>query len=219
MCWFPNRLDPQSRNEWIAPPHNRYRAVSAGYGSACALTEAGEAVCVGYPLMGPAPSGPFVSITLAWTGHACALQETGEAVCWGSRNYQGELDVPRGAWEAIDAGDDHTCALSETGEGVCWGEPAGLLPDPPLGRYTAVGTSGYDTCLLTDAGDVYCRDREAWESGAGLQLVSEGVRSAEISVGLNRTCALANSGAIVCWGDTQHAYAPFLVRHGYQRWR
>ena len=213
----------------MSPPaperDRRYVAVDVGGAYACAVTDTGEAVCwegVANKVARPAPdSGRYVAVSDGY-GHTCGLAADGEAVCWGW-NTSGSRMFPAGRYAGISAGDASTCALTEAAGAVCW-FPNRLDPQsrnewiaPP--HYTAVGTSGYDTCLLTDAGDVYCRDREAWESGAGLQLVSEGVRSAEISVGLNRTCALANSGAIVCWGDTQHVYAPFLVRHGYQRWR
>ncbi len=198
----------------------RYQAISAGYEAACALTEEGEPVCFGDWLLGEAPSGSFTAITLAWTGHACALGTDGEVVCWGEQSRDGRLEAPPGPWVTIDAGEHHTCAITDTGEAACWGNPSGELPNAPVGRYVAVSTSGYEVCVVTDAGQVFCRDVDGWESEPQLRPVGEGLRALDVSIGLSRTCTLTDAGAVVCWGDTEYLYSPFLNRHGYQpsRW-
>ena len=195
-------------------PEGSYRAISTGYDAACALTGAGRPVCIGdWGLAGAdAPPGPFVAITVGWTGHACALSEDGDVTCWGGRQLRAELDVPFGTWTAVAAGDLQTCAIAAEGELVCWGARPAQLADAPSERYVAVDTNGYDICVLTDAAQMLC--------GTAYDLVlsptSEDRRVSRISVGLNRTCAVTEEGAVVCWGDTEYWYEPAMNRHGYQ---
>jgi hypothetical protein len=195
-------------------PEGSYRAISTGYNAACALTEAGRPVCVGnWRLAGAdAPPGRFVAIAVGWTGHACALSEDGDIACWGGWELHGELDVPSGSWTAVAAGDLQTCAIAAGANLVCWGARPAQLPDAPSEHYVAVDTSGYDICVLTDAGRMLC--------GAADDLVfspiSEDLRVSQISVGPNRTCAVTDEGAVVCWGDTEYWNEPALNRHGYQ---
>ena len=209
VCWGAFRF---------GPTEEQYRAISAGYEAACALTAGGEPVCFGDWRLSEAPPGSFIAITVAWTGDACALRADGEAVCWGERSRDGRLDPPPGPWATIDAGDHHTCTIGVTGEVVCWGDPSVQLPVAPVGRYTAVGTSGYEVCVLADADQVLCRNVEEGETD--FRPVSEGFRVLEVSVGRYRICTLTDAGAVVCWGDTEYWYTPSLNRHGYQpsRW-
>ena len=67
----------------------RYAAISAGYDLTCALTDAGEAVCLGrrneYGQL-DAPPGRYTAIS-ASENRSCAVTEAGAIVCWGDTEY------------------------------------------------------------------------------------------------------------------------------------
>ncbi len=138
-------------------------AVGGDY-AACALTEAGKAMCwnANDPLAVGTLPGRYIAIDAA-EGTTCAVAEDGEAVCWGSDAAASE--APPGRYTAISTTSGYTCALREDGEAACWGAhsarareqearagdvgqnwPLGWMPDPPPGRYVAI-TVGYSNFL------------------------------------------------------------------------
>ena len=120
---------------------------------ACALTDAGEAVCWGFvPNKADPPDprpGRYVAVSDGGH-HTCALTDDGAAVCWGWNNF-GQASVPDGRYTAISAGRFHTCALVEGGEVVCWG-----LTHPPAGSFVAISSGRDRSCAVTAAGEVVC---------------------------------------------------------------
>ena len=84
-------------------PPGRYTALAVGWQHACALNEAGEAVCWAWasrrskdeePYKNPfhdaliqPPPGPFIAIS-ASEFRSCAVTEVGEVVCWGDVEYE-----------------------------------------------------------------------------------------------------------------------------------
>lgn len=125
----------------------RWRSVSAGNDSTCAINLADELWCWGRNAGGMVGAGNTgahhvpvnVGAALRWASvsvsreHACALSTDGGLHCWGS-NDDGQLGlgdatprlVPsavgeRTDWTQVSAGASHTCALDAAAAMWCWG--------------------------------------------------------------------------------------------------
>ena len=185
--------------------------VVAGYAHACALLDNGSVRCWGRDWYGALGNdseyvnqdipvdvaGPFSRPTVAITAgsdHTCALLDTGDVKCWGLDSLGqvgiGGTGFPRpnqatpvdvvglsGRVVAIAAGEHHTCALLDTGGIECWGD----------NRYGQTGD-----------GDPYYR-RTTPVRVVGL---SSGV--VEVAPGGRHTCALLDTGGVMCWGDNSY---------------
>lgn len=140
----------------------RFRSVDAGYGSACALTTAGELRCWGIdppnpgsastggfgnstvPVAPPGPATTFASMSVG-AAHACAVRSTSEVYCWG-RNRSGSL----GDGSPVSASVTYSYSLARVKSSV------------PL---IEVGAAILQTCALAATGDTYC-----WGVGSRGQL-------------------------------------------------
>jgi cysteine-rich repeat protein len=140
--------------------------------------------------------GTVIQIAAGWT-HTCALLATGGVRCWGegdhgklgygNTNDIGDNEVPASAGDVnvggtviqIAAGSAHTCALLNTGVIRCWGS-----------GYS--GQLGYGN--INNIGDN--------ESPASAGDVNVGGTVTKIAAGGSQTCALLDTGAIRCWGDS-----------------
>jgi alpha-tubulin suppressor-like RCC1 family protein len=135
--------------------------------------------------------------------HTCAMLNNGAVRCWGDSTY-GQLgygntfsigdnelpflagDVPLGGSGDIGAqittGLDHACALLTSGSIRCWGR-------------NNVGQLGYgdNTGTMANVGDA-----EAIDSFGYVQVGSNAVK---VVAGSNHTCAILDTGNVVCWGD------------------
>ena len=182
-----------------------------GHRAACALTEAGEAVCwnADDPSEVEALPGRYIAIDAA-EGTTCAVTEDGEAVCWGSDESASE--APPGPYTTISTTNGYTCALTEAGEAECWGShsarareqqdregdvgenwPLGWMPVPPSGRYVAitVGRSSYvDESLLSACAASDQPRHRLLDFPVG--------RHTAIGVGGGNSCALTEAGELVC---------------------
>ena len=132
-------------------------------------------------------------------GHTCALLADATVQCWGN-NASGQLgdgtntnsSVPvqtklsetiffrgrpagffRRRAVAISAGRSHSCAILDTGRAVCWGDNS----SGQLGNGTTTNAS----------------------TPVGVRLPTE-ARAIAISAGQNRTCAVLDTGSVLCWG-------------------
>ena len=200
------------------PPPGRYTALTVGGGHACALTEAGEAVCWGSNAYGQAeaPSGTYSAIS-AGSGDTCALTDAGEIECWGRE--MSELPPP-GRYRAVSTNGVHACALTEDGEAVCWGggwDDFGET-EPPPGRYVAIsvgqrsgeGAHPANSCALAEDGAVVCwgwgvgepaEDAEAQQLDGHPALRFEGPYSSVVSPAGTGFCAVTIAGEGECrWG-------------------
>ena len=153
---------------------------AAGFVLAILLVVSGAA---GATAAGSATTATAVAVGMS---HTCALTSAGGVKCWGD-NYNGELgdgtvterhdpvDVTRlrSGVQAIAVGDYFSCALTDAGAVKCWG-------------YNGFG----------QLGDGTTRDRHTPVGVAGL---SKGVVA--IAAGSTHACALANGGAVRCWGS------------------
>ncbi|MBN9681566.1 RTX toxin [Corallococcus sp. NCSPR001] len=189
----------------------------AGQNHTCALLNDGSLRCWGYNFYGQLGLGDSqnvgdtekpsekLAVKLAGEGskialganHTCALLKTGLVRCWG-RGESGQLGygntadvgaadditgagyvVLGGGATKLAAGGNHTCALMHTGKVRCWGN-------------NYFGQLGYGNNL--NVGD----DEQPLTKGD--VNLGAGVKAKDIVAGFNHTCALLETGRILCWG-------------------
>ena len=229
LCWGNNNhgqlgddtLTDRSTPVAVNGPSSGVTAITVGGDHTCALTSTGDVLCWGDNSDGQLGDGTTAghSMPLAVSGlssgvtaiaaggdHTCALTSTGGVMCWGD-NGNGQLGDGTTTGHttpvavnglsssviAITAGGDHTCALTSIGSVLCWG----------LNFYGQLGDS-------TNT------DRATPTAVSGL---SSGM--AAIAAGGNHTCALTNTGGVLCWGynddgqlgdnTTSRRFAPVAV--------
>jgi alpha-tubulin suppressor-like RCC1 family protein len=172
-------------------------SLAAGFVSTCAVLADGSARCWGavpmqpdrpdgLPRAVPGLEGGVAAITGGVINHYCALMTDGTVHCWGANTF-GELGDGSGGHEApapvpglqgvraIAAGTGHTCALLETGALRCWGD------------------NGFG-----QVGDGTTEQRPTPVEVKGL---GGPVRS--VTAGGAQTCALLESGLVMCWGRNE----------------
>ncbi|QDK41568.1 hypothetical protein DOM21_08900 [Bacteriovorax stolpii] len=175
--------------------------VAMGTRHTCALLSTGTVRCWGANYYGQLGYGDYLTIfspgaTLSFGEavtqitaggyHSCVLLASGSVRCWGLNNvgqlgYGDTENRPSpggnvaigGVATQIVASDSHTCALLNTGAVRCWGN-------------NGAGELGY--------GDTVIR----LSPGANINL---GGIATQISIAINNSCALLNTGAIRCWGS------------------
>ncbi len=178
--------------------------IDAGNGSTCALLNTGTVRCWGtgvygglnddgstyqstVPLEIVGLSAGVLAIGVG-NNHACAALATGGVRCWG-RNDAGQLGDGTtethfapvqvvGINERISAlalGRYYSCALTEQGRVKCWGQNA----EGQLGNGTIVAQH-----TPTDVSGLH-------------------VRVTAITAGVSHTCALAEAGNVMCWGNPE----------------
>ncbi|HWV39071.1 MAG TPA: hypothetical protein VN033_11435, partial [Vulgatibacter sp.] len=125
-------------------------------------------------------------------------------------------------FEKIFAGTSHTCGLTSEGAAWCWGKNlAGRLGNnsqrDPVAAVAVVGGHVFTdlalgllhTCGLDDVGDVWCwgdNDKgqlakpKAQYSSSPAPLHVDSGGYTKISAGDDYTCALKESGELMCWG-------------------
>jgi len=178
--------------------------VSTGAVHSCVLTAGGGVKCWGYNDTGMVGDGTkhdrktpvnvtglangVADVQAVWD-HSCALTNGGGVMCWG-HNGDGELgdgtkiqrlvpvnvDGLHNGVAAISLGFDSGCALTNGGGVKCWG-------------YNGNGQLGDGT-------------RTTRKTAVNVFGLSSGV--AAISAGWDHTCALMNSGGVMCWGNNSH---------------
>ena len=229
--YFPAAPRP---NRWLRSteitigPLVRYVAIAAGWLHTCAIRDTGEVECWGGiddTSQTNAPEGSFIAVS-AGELHTCAIAETfettassasaaGELECWGWVNDP-KNDAPAGSFTAIAATDSYTCAIRDTGAFECWGGTSflgggwpthpGADTTPPAGSFSAISTSYAKTCAIrADTGAIEC-----WTTGyfndAGRvwrEDAPTGSFTALATVHLS-ICAIRDTGAIACWGSSDH---------------
>ena len=130
------------------------------------------------------------------TEHSCALRSRGNISCWGS-DVQGQL----GSGYAEEA----ACGSN------CSSVPLPLVGLPPAVQLVA---GANHSCALTEAGEVYCwGDNTHGQAGAPTRrelrapFRLESLPPSERVVALaaatlgDRTCAMMDTGEVLCWGE------------------
>jgi alpha-tubulin suppressor-like RCC1 family protein len=126
---------------------------------------------------------------------------------------------------AVTVGTSHTCALRETGEVACWGRAgAGTLGHGGTNSSVPVMVVGLDDVVEVEAGDIFsCALRAGgtvwcWgqqnhgELGNGALSGSAGTpapvpgldRVVGLTVGLEHSCVIRETGEVRCWGRGDH---------------
>lgn len=169
---------------------NGVKAIAAGDGHTCAVTDTGGVQCSGLnnrgqlgnnstsnrdvPVAVTGLSGAVVALA-AGTYHTCSLNTDGGVMCWGY-NFYGSLGndttsdshIPvavtglTSGVTAIAAGYDNSCAIVDSGVVKCWGNGIGKTP------------------------------QEISELGSGVTA---------IAIGGYHTCAVTGIGEVKCWGN------------------
>ncbi|PRP94871.1 RCC1 domain-containing protein [Enhygromyxa salina] len=142
--------------------------------------------------------GPVVALAAGFL-HTCAVLETGRLRCWGFGNggalgygntmnigddedpaTAGDIDIPGDVVQVVTA-TEHTCALIEGGAVRCWG--SGTAGKLGLGNTTFIG------------------DNELPNTVGPLNL---GGTTVQIAAGAVHTCALLDTGEVLCWGQNSN---------------
>jgi alpha-tubulin suppressor-like RCC1 family protein len=181
-------------------------AVAASSTHSCGVTSGGAAQCWGDNAYGQLGDGTrtrwLTPVTVSGLGsgvtavaasprHACAVTSGGAVSCWGY-NYYGQLGdgttterlTPVGVTglgsgvAAVATGSSHSCAVTSGGAARCWGD-------------NAYGQLGDETWWILQ------RLTPGAVSGLGSGVVA-------LSAGSSHTCAVANGGAVWCWGDNAY---------------
>ncbi|KIG17044.1 Microbial collagenase, secreted [Enhygromyxa salina] len=141
---------------------------------------------------------PAVAVTAGFL-HTCAILDTGKLRCWGigasgalgygnTQNIgddedpasAGDVDIP-GSVTAVVAATEHTCALIEGGAVRCWG--SGTVGKLGLGNTTFIGDN---------------------ELPSAVGPVNLGGTAVQIAAGAVHTCALLDTGEVLCWGQNSN---------------
>jgi alpha-tubulin suppressor-like RCC1 family protein len=210
MCWggnYSGQLGDGSRNDSPAPVSVvglsavSILAISTGGSHTCAVTTGGTVKCWGHNASGQIGNGTnnnyyqtpvdvvglsgeaiLVSAGLMQT---CTVLREGDVQCWGinflgdgtgnSSSFPVKVANLKGKAAAVSVGGDHSCVVISSGGVNCWG-------------FNSYGELGNGT------------KRESWmpEDVIGLQGVWKAVAAGGV-----HTCALSESGAVMCWGNNQ----------------
>ena len=196
------------------------RAVAAGFSHTCAVLDDGSVRCWGNGFWGqlgygnrenvgdseapgsvaPVDLGPGRTARAITAGgdHTCALLDNGSVRCWGRADngklgygdseFIGDDEKPsaRGPVNlgvgrtaiGLGAGDNHNCAVLDDGSVRCWGDGN-------------AGKLGYGN---TD----HIGDNELPGSVGPVDLGGRTARA--ITAGSQHTCALLDTGSVLCWG-------------------
>lgn len=149
-CWGCNDDD-----QGAIPEEDCSAVVTDGYGG-CALGEAGDARCWGYPYdrFDP-PLDALVGIDVGITA-LCGWGADGRLHCWMTI---GEPLIPPDGLEidAVGTGHRHVCVSELDGQTTCWGADDHGQSRPPDGVDFETLTAGrFHTCGLTADGDLHC---------------------------------------------------------------
>jgi alpha-tubulin suppressor-like RCC1 family protein len=181
----------------------------------------------------PVSGGLFFSAIAAGHSITCAIQsQSGALYCWGWFSWTSETSTPeliddREVFASLHTSGTHSCALTVDGSAYCWGANSSgqlgtgdvllrTLPTPVIGglRFVSIRTGWGSTCAITSSGEGYCWGGGAWgELGSGSPATSMVLEPTPVNTASRFTrlwsgelssCALAEGGAVRCWGQGSH---------------
>ena len=197
--------------------HGPFTSVGVNVDDACALTEAGDAICwfIGDSRVSTSVTGPFISIA-SGDGPTCAVTKAGEIQCWDPTGQpipayadDPSRNAPLGVYSTLSYDAGYSCAITVDGKAVCWALKSFwedlAPPDPPDDVFSsivvnywnnALGSLYLTVCGLTVSGEVVC-----WagsNSGGHWQSVKRYAGPFDsISVRSSRFCAATRAGELV----------------------
>lgn len=153
---------PTIRGKWESfwtEKLTKFRGVSVGRKTACAVTDKNTLVCFGeqQQLLTP-PAGKFIGLTMG-ANHACVIRDDHTVTCWGKNDY-GQATPKPGTFKRVTAGVDHTCGLMQDGTLTCWGKNTQGQAEAPPGKYKTVGVGDGFSCALGNDGHIMCWGRQ-----------------------------------------------------------
>lgn len=177
------------------------------------------------PLMPLSTAERGVSQVAAGARHTCAILEDGVMRCWGDNSRgqlaQGHTEPVEGVVAVtglplvllLDASGDLTCIKAADQQVYCWGGPEGhATPTLVEGLSGVVDIAVGDThvCGSMRGGTVRCAggddtgqlgDGEPGPARADADVVRAVSGAIRVVAGADHTCALAEDGAVWCWGE------------------
>jgi alpha-tubulin suppressor-like RCC1 family protein/thiol-disulfide isomerase/thioredoxin len=213
-----NAQDP---NDNDADSSGCWQAVSVGRNFSCGLRLDGRVKCWG--LTDPSDPDNFGQVTdvpldsgyvqlSAGLYHGCALKADGSVDCWGSDKDGASTPPPGVTFTSIECGLNLCCGLTgNTGDNVtCWGDDTDGRATPPPGTFTHIDAMAwFHLCGLTQEGKMLCWGTEKGKGNAPSPTVvpdPEGTYTA-MTAGHYFSCAIANGGALNCWGESKYGQA------------
>ena len=206
-CWGSNNSGQLGNNSYINSntpvlvtnsDSLKFKKISAGSLTTCALSEAGKIYCWGasatsinmnIPTLLNGVNEEFISVATSKDGQAsqnsfmesqtCGVTKSGSVYCW-SLGTNGQAQKIQGVSNAIDVlVSTHACALISDGSAYCWGENgSGQLGDSGnSGGYSAIPVK-----------------------------VNTNLQFKSISLGLSLSCGITSDGSTYCWGNNTGNY-------------
>jgi len=191
--------------------------VSSGIDYVCGLSSAGEIACWGEDNGADnlkAPEGVFVELSVG-TSHACARDESNMVTCWGWDTYgQTGLYPENGSllntpMKSISAGAHQTCGIDMNDQVSCMGGYGASNWNWDGITATSINTAGYHACAITTEGAIECvvpTDENGNMVTGGIPAAPQDTFVAVASIDAMSTCALNESGSVLCWGNTGQSY-------------
>ena len=197
--------------------HGPFTSIAVNADDACALTEAGDAICwsIGDSRVSTYVSGPFISIA-SGDGPTCAVTKAGEIQCWGPGGQailqhadDPSRNAPLGVYSTLSYDAGYSCAITVDGKAVCWALRSFwedlTPPDPPDDVFSSIvvnywnntlGSLYLTVCGLTVSGEVVC-----WQgtNSGGHQQVAEryGGPFDSISMRWSGFCGVTRAGELM----------------------
>jgi alpha-tubulin suppressor-like RCC1 family protein len=200
----------------------RFKSISAGNRSTCAISSLGDSYCWGSDTNGRLGNG------------GTSIDEDSPQIIDYTYLAPGEK------FTKIEVGAVHACGLSSLGEIYCWGEDSFFYKQLGNGATTGnqqspvpvdkselainenfvdVSVYGFHSCALSNFGNTFC-----WGNGTNGQLgdnsigrdkpypidtsnLSQGEKLIEIDLGYYHTCAISSFGNAYCWGRNDFGQA------------
>ncbi len=181
----------------LRPAVSRYKALSFGDSTACAIGRDDRVSCWGASLGAP-PTDRMTAVSVG-VAHACALRGDGTVACWGD-NAGGQATPPSGRFYFISSGNGFSCGIRDNSSLACWGQGAAVAQVPAGAFYGRLSARGGNVCALDFGNGIHC-----WGADAAALTPPQGLSYLhEIAVGDRHACVIHGNGVVSCWGNNQN---------------